>query len=69
MPVTSFHPCRNVASRISSIDRHFEIKHQKLFKDDLNKNEAFEKAVYRYKKLGSVVKKSFADSRFKIHLF
>ena len=42
------------------INRHFEIKHQKLFKDDLNKNEAFKKAVSRYEKLGSIVKKSFA---------
>ena len=52
--------CANVASRTSSINRHFEIKLQKLFKDDLKKNEAFKKAVSRYEKLGSIVKKSFA---------
>ena len=43
-----------------SINRHFEIKHQKLFKDDLKKNKAFKKAVSRCDKLGSIVKKSFA---------
>ena len=49
--------CENVVCRTSSIKRHFETKHKKLFKDDSEKNEALEKAVSRYEKQSSIFKK------------
>ena len=39
--------CENVVCRTSSMKRHFETKHKKLFKDD-SKNEVLKKAVSRY---------------------
>ena len=46
--------CEKFACRTSNIKRHFETKHEKLFKDDSKKIEAFRKAIF------SISKKSFA---------
>ena len=46
--------CENVVCRISSIKRHFETKHKKLFKDYSEKNEGLKKAVSRYEKQNSI---------------
>ena len=49
--------CENVVCCTSSIKRHFETKHKKLFKDDSEKHEALKKAVSRYEKQSSIFKK------------
>ena len=48
--------CENVVCRTSSIKRHFETKHKKLFKDDFEKNEALKKAISCYEKQSSIFK-------------
>ena len=54
--------CKNVVCRTSSIKRHFETKHKKLFKDDSEKNEALKKAVSRYEKQSNIFKKSIRST-------
>ena len=48
--------------RTSSIKRHFETKHKKLFKDDSEKNEALKKAASRYEKQSSIFKKAIRST-------
>ena len=47
----------NVVCRTSSVRRHFKSKHEKAFKDDADKVEEIMKAVFRYEKQTSVLKK------------
>ena len=52
----------NVVCRTSSIKRHFETKHKKLFKDNSEKNEAFKKSVSRCEKQISIFKKAICST-------
>ena len=49
--------CQNIVCRTSSVERHFETKHEKSFKDDAEKIESLKKAVSRYEKQSSIFKK------------
>ena len=49
--------CDNVVCRTSSVRRHFESKHEKAFKEEADKVEKIMKAVIRYEKQASVLKK------------
>ena len=49
--------CENVVCRTSSVRRHFETKHDKTIKDDVDKVEEIMKAVSRYEKQIIVFKK------------
>ena len=48
--------CQNVVRQTSSI-KHFEIKHEKFFKDDAEKIGSLKKAVSRHKKQSRIFKK------------
>ena len=49
--------CQNVVCRTSSKKRHFETKHEKSFKDGAEEIESLKKAVSRYKKQSSILRK------------
>ena len=48
---------QSAVCRTSSIKRHFEIKHEKSFKNDAEKIESLKRAVSRYEKQSSIFKK------------
>ena len=42
--------CESVVCHTSSIQRHFQIKHEKHFKDEVDKAESITRALARYGK-------------------
>ena len=52
--------CENVVCRTSSIKRHFETKHKKLFKDDLRSMKLLKRQFLVTKNKVAFLKKSFA---------